>query len=228
MQIMPVTIAIYNCRTCRHSEDCPDFDMYRRFAIGGVQIIDGPASVRCHHAQHHRRKDYSVDLQGMRLRELLSCFGFIDIGHDDGCLNRCRECARTDCDLHPYHNRSKGFMAQAREAARNGFRQFNEFNKQMRDVKRAMRHTSPHRSGYAADFTHTGDGIYEAHIDATQTQYPYMHVEFEDESTLYTPVHHKKFRRMFGTPDKESQAENVARHIREGRFMDGYRKHLGL
>ncbi len=101
---MPVTIAIYDCHDCTRRDDCPDYDFRRRFGWDGAQLLPGAGSIRCHHAQHNRRKDYSVDLQGMRLRELLSRFGFIDIGHDDGCLNRCRECARTDCDLHPRYS----------------------------------------------------------------------------------------------------------------------------
>lgn len=175
---MPVTITLYNCEGCKHCDDCPDYVEHQRFAVNGIRITAGASSVRCHHAQHNRRKDYNVDLQGMRLRELLSCFGFIDIGHDDGCLNRCRECARTDCDLHPYHKKSRGgFWTQAKEAMRGAA----EFNRQMHEVEKAMK--SPHQTGRAADFTHSGDGIYEARIDASQTQYPYMHVEFGDTPT---------------------------------------------
>jgi hypothetical protein len=221
---MPVTIALYDCMGCSHCKGCPDYSDDRRFGWNGAQLLPGAGSIRCHHAQHDRRKDYSVDLfDGIRLRELLNRFGFIDIGHDDGCLNRCRECAHTDCELHPYHNRSKGFMAQAREAARNGYRQFNEFNKQMREVERAMRSSrEKHKTGRAADFTSTQQAY--AKSDARFTRGVYTDLRGYDIAfgdTIEIPIDRSKTAGRY--PYMHAQP-----HIRDGRFMDGYRKYLGL
>jgi hypothetical protein len=167
---------LYNCADCARCEDCEDFNTHRRFAFNGVTLVDGPASIRCAHSQFDRRKDYHVDLNGMRLRELLTRFGFIDVERDDGCLNVCRECLRYDCPMNPVRYPEQTYTEHLRRRDNDGSAYFDSLFARL------------HRYSI-----HFGDSI-EVPIDRSKRRPQYGYGEHRDR-TMYTNIERRSFTR---------------------------------